>query len=386
MSKFGIGQAVRRVEDQRFTHRARAATSTTSPCRGNATASRCSRRTRMRASSASTPRRPRPRRACSACSPARMPRPTGSAALPPFFMPEDMGGPKGYRDACARCCCADKRALRRRPRRLRRGRDGGAGARRRRAGRGRLRAAAGASSIVEEAAKPGAPKVWDDNARAAMSPSRSRSATRTRPMQPSPRPSTSSRCGSTTTASPPMPSSRALRSATTMPPTTATRSIRPRRIRTAYALAARRASVSRTGDQAPRDLARRRRRLRHEGRHLSRGRAGAVGVARCGRPVKWIGDAHAKACSATHHGRDQVVHGELALDENGKILALRAQRAARGRRLFGRRVVTRRCSRCKLIPSVYDMPAMHVGDAGRCSPTRRRHRPIAAPAVRRRPT
>ena len=34
-----------------------------------------------------------------------------------------------------------------------------------------------------------------------------------------------------------------------------------------------------SGDQAARDLARRRRRLRHEGRRLSRGRAGAVGVA-----------------------------------------------------------------------------------------------------------
>ena len=50
--KFGIGQAVRRVEDQRFTTGA-GQLSPILRCRGNAMASRCCRRTRMRRSSAS---------------------------------------------------------------------------------------------------------------------------------------------------------------------------------------------------------------------------------------------------------------------------------------------------------------------------------------------
>ena len=97
MAKFGIGQPVRRVGGPAFPHRARAATSTTSPCRGSATACWCCRRTRMRASRRSTPRRPRRRRACCWCSPARTRRPTGSACLMAAMMPEDVGGPKGHR-------------------------------------------------------------------------------------------------------------------------------------------------------------------------------------------------------------------------------------------------------------------------------------------------
>jgi carbon-monoxide dehydrogenase large subunit len=44
---------------------------------------------------------------------------------------------------------------------------------------------------------------------------------------------------------------------------------------------------------------------------------------KCGRPVKWIG-SRADALLGDNHGRDQVVHAELALDAAGKILAIRA--------------------------------------------------------------
>src|SRR5262245_4387529 len=43
---------------------------------------------------------------------------------------------------------------------------------------------------------------------------------------------------------------------------------------------------------------------------------------RIGRPVKWI-STRSEGLAGDGHGRDQVVHGELALDENGKILGMR---------------------------------------------------------------
>jgi aerobic carbon-monoxide dehydrogenase large subunit len=46
-----------------------------------------------------------------------------------------------------------------------------------------------------------------------------------------------------------------------------------------------------------------------------------------GRPVKWVSDrTEAFLCDA--HGRDHVTHAELAMDETGKILALRASTTA----------------------------------------------------------
>jgi len=45
---------------------------------------------------------------------------------------------------------------------------------------------------------------------------------------------------------------------------------------------------------------------------------------RLGRPVKWDG-SRSEAFLADNHGRDSVVHGELALDSEGRFLALRAR-------------------------------------------------------------
>ncbi len=46
-----------------------------------------------------------------------------------------------------------------------------------------------------------------------------------------------------------------------------------------------------------------------------------------GRPVKWTGE-RTEAFLADAHGRDHVTHGELAVDENGKIIALRVHTIA----------------------------------------------------------
>jgi carbon-monoxide dehydrogenase large subunit len=44
---------------------------------------------------------------------------------------------------------------------------------------------------------------------------------------------------------------------------------------------------------------------------------------RCGRPVRWIA-TRADSIAGDNHGRDQVVYADLALDARGKILAIRA--------------------------------------------------------------
>jgi carbon-monoxide dehydrogenase large subunit len=44
---------------------------------------------------------------------------------------------------------------------------------------------------------------------------------------------------------------------------------------------------------------------------------------RCGRPVKWVAQ-RTEAFLSDAHGRDHVTHAEMAFDENGKILALKA--------------------------------------------------------------
>ncbi|MBR1235910.1 xanthine dehydrogenase family protein molybdopterin-binding subunit [Bradyrhizobium sp. AUGA SZCCT0182] len=47
------------------------------------------------------------------------------------------------------------------------------------------------------------------------------------------------------------------------------------------------------------------------------------GSAKCGRPVRWT-SSRSDALLSDHHARDQVVTAELALDAQGKILAIRA--------------------------------------------------------------
>src|SRR5262249_9696263 len=60
---------------------------------------------------------------------------------------------------------------------------------------------------------------------------------------------------------------------------------------------------------------------------------------RCGRPVKWI-QTRSEALLNDDQGRDQVVRGEMALDGDGRILAIRAQaRHALGAYVVGAAIV-----------------------------------------------
>jgi carbon-monoxide dehydrogenase large subunit len=79
----------------------------------------------------------------------------------------------------------------------------------------------------------------------------------------------------------------------------------------------------------------------------------------CSRPIKWIA-SRSESFLSDDYGRDQTVEAEMALDSSGRILALRASALHN----FGAYVVGAACVvpmfSLKLIPSVYDVPAVHV--------------------------
>ena len=79
---------------------------------------------------------------------------------------------------------------------------------------------------------------------------------------------------------------------------------------------------------------------------------------RCGgRPVKWV-STRSEAFLGDSHGRDQVVSGELALDEHGKILGLRVDALhAMGSHVFDASMVVPLFA-LKLAPGVYQIPAV----------------------------
>ena len=78
-----------------------------------------------------------------------------------------------------------------------------------------------------------------------------------------------------------------------------------------------------------------------------------------GRPVKWT-STRSEAFVGDAHGRDQVVTGELALDEAGKILALRVEALHQmGSHVFEAGIVVPLYA-IKLAPGVYNIPAVHA--------------------------
>ena len=77
---------------------------------------------------------------------------------------------------------------------------------------------------------------------------------------------------------------------------------------------------------------------------------------RVGRPVRWA-STRAEALQGDSHGRDQLVTGELAFDENNKIIGIRAQSMhAVGSHVTGAAFATSMFS-VKLLSGVYDIPA-----------------------------
>jgi carbon-monoxide dehydrogenase large subunit len=85
---------------------------------------------------------------------------------------------------------------------------------------------------------------------------------------------------------------------------------------------------------------------------------------RCGgRPVKWV-STRSEAFLSDSHGRAQIVTGELALDERGKILGMRVNALHdMGSHVFDASMVVP-LSALRLAPGVYNVPAVYaVGQA-----------------------
>jgi aerobic carbon-monoxide dehydrogenase large subunit len=79
----------------------------------------------------------------------------------------------------------------------------------------------------------------------------------------------------------------------------------------------------------------------------------------CGRPVKWTA-TRSESLLCDNHARDQVVYGELALDENGKFLAIRSTAyQALGAYWWGAATAPLFWS-LMFIPSLYDVQTVHI--------------------------
>ncbi len=80
---------------------------------------------------------------------------------------------------------------------------------------------------------------------------------------------------------------------------------------------------------------------------------------RVGRPVKWV-QTRSEGLSGDDHGRDQVVYGELALDEEGRILAIRARALHNFGAYVAGAAVASLVFSLRLIPNAYAVPAVFV--------------------------
>ena len=77
------------------------------------------------------------------------------------------------------------------------------------------------------------------------------------------------------------------------------------------------------------------------------------------RPVKWVA-TRSESMMTDHTGRDLVSYGELALDEKGKILAIRSQSLFQvGAYFVGPGMVSGLFS-LRFIPEAYDVQTMHI--------------------------
>ena len=80
---------------------------------------------------------------------------------------------------------------------------------------------------------------------------------------------------------------------------------------------------------------------------------------RSGRPVKWVA-TRAESMLTDTAGRDQVISGEMALDENGRILGLRAQSLNAVGAYFVGPALVMSAFALRFIPEAYDVQAIHV--------------------------
>jgi carbon-monoxide dehydrogenase large subunit len=80
---------------------------------------------------------------------------------------------------------------------------------------------------------------------------------------------------------------------------------------------------------------------------------------RCGRPVKWTA-TRGESLSNDTHARDQVIYGEIALDADGKILAVRAKAYQALGAYWWAAITAPLFFSLMLIPSVYDIQTVDL--------------------------
>ena len=101
------------------------------------------------------------------------------------------------------------------------------------------------------------------------------------------------------------------------------------------------------------------------------------------RPVKWVA-TRSESMLTDHCGRETVYYGELALDEHGKILALRARCLFQLGAYFVGAALAAGAFSVRFIPEAYDIQTMHIMSQGlftntsQCGPYRGAGRPEAA--------
>jgi aerobic carbon-monoxide dehydrogenase large subunit len=80
---------------------------------------------------------------------------------------------------------------------------------------------------------------------------------------------------------------------------------------------------------------------------------------RCGRPVKWTA-TRSESLLLDNHARDQLVHAELALDENGKFLAIRSNAYQALGAYWWAAATAPLFWSVMFVPSLYDVQTIHV--------------------------
>jgi carbon-monoxide dehydrogenase large subunit len=353
MTRFGIGQPVRRVEDQRFlTGRSRYVDDIQLAHL-------------LHGAVLMSPHAHARIRRIDAKAAAAMPgvqlvltgedaRNEGLGGIPPLFMPEDMGGPKGYRTFRPLLEAAKARYVGDRVAFV--VADTPANA----------RLAAEAIEVdyeplpavvnVEQAAKEGAPRVWDDNAAGNLAfPLMMGNKEATEAAFARAKHTASVRLYNNRVCANTMEPRAAIGDFSNESFTLYTSSQNPHGVRSILAGAVFKVPETRIrvispdvgggfgmkGDIYPED-----------GLVLWASR-------KLGRPVKWVA-TRTESLLGDNHGREQLIGAEMALDENGKILAVRAQALhSVGAYVTNAGVVPVLCA-LRNIPSVYVVPAMLV--------------------------
>ena len=82
-----------------------------------------------------------------------------------------------------------------------------------------------------------------------------------------------------------------------------------------------------------------------------------------GRPVKWV-SSRSEAMMNDAHGREMVYYGELALDENGKILALKSKSLFQMGAYFLNAALAAGAFSIRFVPEAYDIQTMHLMSQG----------------------